>query len=294
MRKILPATLLLSVLLAACGGSPVPAVGPVTGGTPPVTNQPLDQQEMNMVTATSTPQVHSAVTQFASGTGFGTMPVFGAAGEGKPGLSAQADPCTTTAGNTTDGDSDGIYKDYKATFDCTYPYSGLTLTYKGDWNLLDKNDADKKSGFKYTLNMLGTVSGSMNGATVNVKYDIKNGLDVDPKADGGMKAVYTVSSAVTGSTTHSGHTVNTNASSALNLSMESTPDADKLGTTVTLDGNVSVKDAQKQIDGYATFEGSLHYSHGKNGCTGIDRGSFTYTSGGVTKKVTYTGCNTYQ
>ena len=144
--------LALTLGLSACGsGTPTPPATGNTGGTTgtpltttgggavdttPLSTATFDKGTLTSFSQTTNTKVQGNVTQVAAGARFGVSGVgvfsMGRGGVGTLDLKLQdTDPCADTNGDTTDGDRDGIYKSFTATFNCSGTYSGIDLTYKG-------------------------------------------------------------------------------------------------------------------------------------------------------------------
>ncbi|MFD2608187.1 hypothetical protein ACFSR9_01865 [Deinococcus taklimakanensis] len=291
-----------AALLASCnpdGSAPPTPGGATTPGSAPVSTKPMAATELKTFTATTTPQVQSAVTSFATnqvkGTGF--LAPFSVGGKGMQAQSmgaAETDGCSTTSGDQTDGDRDGISVSGVTAYDCSSIADGYDVKYKGSTTERDKNDADPRSGYAYLGDFNGLYKINSSGLVYDWTYGAKYNLDVDTRAGGGYTARYGYGWKARGTYAYSGYTGSYDYDWILNMTMDSTPDADGAGTRVTYSGSASVKDDSTKLDGYTDFKGDVHYSDGKKGCYGIDSGRLTYTSGSTSMTITYTGCNAYK
>jgi len=221
------------------------------------------------------------------------------------GLGAQAirvggSDCTTLPGDQTDTDSDGILDASLATYSCSGDV-GFAYSYDGEWSMRDKLYGDSGAAYLFTGNSLGRYSLQEGGLTYAWTYAEKSSLDTvatgqgatagQGEAAGGSTANYLYNWDARGSAGILGIAATFDLKWRLNLTLERTPDPTGQGSTVKLSGRASAGNTQTGLGGYSDLVGTLHYSRA---CGGFDSGSLRFGSGGSSKTVTYTSCNTSQ
>ncbi|WP_407569188.1 hypothetical protein [Deinococcus altitudinis] len=315
--------LVLALALNACGSA---KDVPDPGGTPTadrLSGSTMSGAVLETFAQTATPQVQIALARYASGKGFdqvGGPPLLGFLGGGVAGLSvaqtravqAQAEnarqigtqgitvvgtDCTTVPGDQTDADTDGILDASTATYACAGDLS-FAYGYDGQWAMKDKVQQDGGAAYLFTGNSLGHYSVRQGLLTYAWTYAEKSSLDTLARAGGGSSvqnstAQYVYNWDARGSAGVLGVAASFDLKWRLNLSLDRTPDAGgpDSGSTVKFSGQASAGNTQTGLGGFSDLTGTLHYS---SRCGGFDGGSLKYTSGGSSKTLSYTGCNTSQ
>ncbi len=323
--------LALTCALVACGSAkdaPNPNGAPTADS---LSSSAMSQAVLETFAQTASPELLSTLARYASGTGFDTVggpPLLGFLGGGVGGLSlaqtkaiqaravqtradqlraqqargpgAQAirvggSDCTTLPGDQTDTDSDGILDASLATYSCSGDV-GFAYSYDGEWAMRDKLYGDDGAAYLFMGNSLGRYSLQEGGLTYAWTYAEKSSLDTvaaGPGAAtaGGSTANYLYNWDAQGSAGILGIAATFDLKWRLNLTLERTPDSTGQGSTVKLSGRASAGNTQTGLGGYSDLVGTLHHSRA---CGGFDSGSLKFSSGGSSKTITYTGCNTSQ
>ena len=323
--------LALTCALVACGSAkdaPNPNGAPTADS---LSSSAMSQVVLETFAQTASPELLTTLAHYASGTGFDTVggpPLLGFLGGGVGGLSlaqtkaiqtravqlraeqargpgAQAirvggSDCTTLPGDQTDTDSDGILDASLATYSCSGDV-GFGYSYDGEWAMRDKVYGDDGAAYLFTGNSLGRYRLQEGGLTYDWTYAEKSSLDTVATGPGvatagGSTANYLYNWDARGSAGILGIAATFDLKWRLNLTLERAPDLANQGnasqgSTLKLSGRASAGNTQTRLGGYSDLVGTLHYSRA---CGGFDSGNLRFGSGGSSKTVTYTGCNTSQ
>lgn len=269
-----------TLLLSACGSTPVPAG--------------LTKAELRLTARLMMPLLSATTVQLAAHNfSRPLLPVSSTAG-----VRVQALDCNAAnfAAAATDADQDRIPASASAQLGCAYTDdagdSTSSINLNGTVTVVDKDDTKPDAGLTSTAQLSGTSQTSYKGATAALNTSLSTSAFLDPKpGTGGYSGGLTFVSESVGEGKAFGIGSGVTLRRALDAQLTLTPDADTLGGNLRITGTLNNRNDLSKRNTDLQLAGTLHARQGD--CEAADSGSVNFSKGSVSVVATVTGCGVY-